>query len=301
VAKKFIYIPAVNLFVRTVLSPFKSIVPVKYRFPVTGKITVKLPESKSFIFSGNETSPHTRQMFWYGIEGFEYGTLNVFIHLIKQSKCFFDIGANIGYYSLTAACYNTKTNIYAFEPLPAALKYLKINIALNHFNNIVANDLALSNSKGEAVFYSYLNPKFKHISEHLRGDSSLVIGDDIAGERIEFKVETQTLDEYVKLNLKSEQKIDLLKIDTEGSENLVFEGGQMVLSEHRPIIMCEIIKGGIEKIIDSQLSTHNYKFYLIDDKGLIHKTKIEPESIKEDYFCVPQEKVSLIESFILKK
>lgn len=296
---KLIYHPTFNLFLRVILKPFRSIIPKKFHFPVNGKVKVALPEGKSFWFSGNQTSPHTREMYWYGIKGFEYGTIHIFIHLIKQSKCFFDIGANIGYYSLVARCYNKTALIHSFEPLPAAYKYFLKNKELNEFNDIVINSTALSNTNGEAVFYSYKNPKFMDEEDHLRGDSSLVLSDYPNGARIEFKVKTQTLDDYVIENIKPGTKIDLLKIDTEGSENLVFEKAVNVLNDHRPIIMCEIIKGGIEKIIDQQLSSFNYVFFMITEKGLILKPNIIPESIKEDYFCVPKEKAELLSQFLI--
>src|SRR5688500_18132123 len=126
-----------------------------------------------------------------------------------------------------------------------------------------------------------------HVKDHLRGDSSLVISSNDSGPREAFKVRTQTLDGYVKENLPDGTRIDLIKIDTEGSENLVFEKGQMVLAVHRPVIVCEVIKGGIENIINEQLKHHNYTFFRITENGLIHQENINPESLKEDYFCVP--------------
>ena len=223
---RFIYHPIINSTLRFFLSPFKKLIPKKYHFPVNGKVKVSLPEGKHFIFAGNQTSPHTTVMYWEGVKGFEYGTFIVFEHLIKQSKCFFDIGSNIGYYSLVGRAFNKKTIIHGFEPLPAANKYFKLNASLNNFNNIIISNTALSNENGEATFFSYKNPKFLYLEDHLRGDSSLIASSNVKDTKIEFKVKTQTLDSYVKENLNSEIKIDLLKIDTEGSENLVFAGAE---------------------------------------------------------------------------
>jgi FkbM family methyltransferase len=296
---KWIYYPGVNLFLRTVLLPFRTLIPKKFLFPVNGSLTVDLPEGKKFIFSGNQTSPHTREMYWYGIKGFEYGTIHIFIDLVKRSKCFFDIGSNIGYYSLVARAYNPGMIIHAFEPLPAANKYLRKNASLNKFNDIVISNFALSNSNGKATFFSYKNPKFMYVEDHLRGDSSLVSSKYNKDARIEFEVNTTTLDDYVKEHLDQGTKVDLLKIDTEGSENLVFEGAVKVLTDHRPVILCEIIKDGIEREINRQLAAHRYKFYLITEQGLIYKQNIIPDKIKEDYFCVPEEKEELIRKYIL--
>ncbi len=296
---RLIYNPAINYFLRTVLSPFKKLIPKKYHFPVNGKVNVKLPEGKGFIFAGNQTSPHTTVMYWQGVKGFEYGTLPVFIHLIKQSNCFFDIGANIGYYSLVAAAFNKKAIIHAFEPLPSANKFLRKNVELNNFKNIIVSNAALSNSNGTAKFFSHKNPKYLYVEDHLMGDSSLVAQHEYGSTRFEFDVNTKTLDDYAIENLGPGVKIDLLKIDTEGSENLVFDQAKNVLKEHRPIIMCEIIRGGIEKEVDAQLSAYNYEFYLITEKGLKPQKNINAIDVKEDYFCVPAEKRKLIEQFII--
>lgn len=285
---------SVNFILRKALKPFKALLPSKYYFAITGTENVKLTEGKSMLFHANATSNLLRVLFWKGIEGFEFAPYKVFVHLAKKSNCFFDIGANIGYYSLVAKKFNPSIVVHGFEPMPSAAKYFKNNCTINGFHDIKVHQLALTNFTGEATFYSNKNPKFPNEVDFLYGDNSL--NSDATGviSRIEIKVVTDTLDKFVAANLKENLKIDLIKLDTEGTENLVLEGAGNVLQNHRPIIMCEIIKGFIEKEIETILTKNKYLYFEVTDSGLIQVTKLVVNSGKLDFFFVPQEKLALI-------
>lgn len=66
---------------------------------------------------------------------------------------FYDIGANIGIYSLYAALKHSKAMIYAVEPDRRNYERLKENIALNKFYNIQAYNVAMSNRNWIAKFH----------------------------------------------------------------------------------------------------------------------------------------------------
>jgi len=287
-----------NLILRTLLKPFSKIIPSKYYFSVDSKIKVKLPEQKQLILDANLSSNLTRVLFWNGIKGFEYDELPIFIHLAKKSNCFFDIGANIGYYALVAKIYNPSIVVHGFEPLPGAKKYFDKNIQWNHLEGIVASEIAMSNTNGTATFYSNINPKYKHLQEHLYGDNSLDEQHSGNWNRITFEVKTQTLDAYVANHLNEKIKIDLMKLDTEGTEHLVLDGATEVLKTHRPIIMCEIIKDAIEQKIEHILSKNDYLFYRLVDSKLKKTKPMTVEGGKESYFFVPREKENWVASLI---
>ncbi|MGE0568466.1 MAG: FkbM family methyltransferase, partial [Bacteroidia bacterium] len=235
-----------------------------------------------------------------GIKGFEYEPYLVFCQLAKSSDLFFDIGSNIGYYSFVAKSFNPSIKVFAFEPMPSVRKYLEINCKLNNFHDVKIHEIALSNSNTEATFYSNKNPRFPEIEDHLYGDNSLI--EEATGNisKIEVKVKTQTLDIFVERNLNPDQKIDLMKLDTEGSENLVLEGAKNVLKNHRPIIMCEVIKGFIEKEIETILLSNNYKLFAVNENGLTEVNNLIVEKGKLDFFFVPEEKVDKVEIFLSK-
>ncbi len=294
----FIHTNPINLILRRALFPFRKLMPEKFYFAINGTEVVKLTEGKRMIFHANPTSNLLRVLFWKGIEGFEYAPYKVFVELAKRSHICFDIGANIGYYSIVAKLFNPNVKVYGFEPLPSANKYFKINVELNKLSHIHVHQVALTNFNGKAKFYSNLNPRFPNETDHLYGDNSL--NTEATGNiaKVEFDVNTQTLDSFVSENLKPEERIDLIKIDTEGTENLVFEGGLHVLKVHRPIIMCEVIKGFIEKEIEAILSKCNYFYYEVKENGLMKVDSLRVESGKIDFFFVPHEKQAMIESLM---
>lgn len=294
----FIHKQPVNSIVRTLLIPFRKVVPSKYYFAIDGTLRIKLTEGKSMLFHANPTSNLLRVLFWKGIEGFEYKEYKIFVALAKKSNVFFDIGANIGYYSIVAKLFNPKIEVHGFEPMPSAFKYFNINKKINDLESINTHRLALTDYKGDAKFYSNLNPRFPEIEDHLFGDNSLNL--DATGNisRIEVDVKTDTLDNFVAQHLSSGKNIDLIKLDTESTEHLVLKGGQTVLKNHRPIIMCEVIKGFTEAEIEKILSAHDYLFYEVMKDGLKLVTKLIVPTGKNDYFFVPKEKNELVKSLI---
>jgi len=76
----------------------------------------------------------------------------VWIRSFRPDAVFFDVGANVGVYSLFAASLFPSMEIYAFEPLPANYLRLKENIALNGFENIRAIPYAIGNGYGLRAF-----------------------------------------------------------------------------------------------------------------------------------------------------
>jgi len=298
--KQLLYNKGINSFLRNMLKPFTNIIPEKCKFPVNGVFTVRGNNVPPFKIITNPTSCVTKFLFWGNIEGFEFNSVKVFCDLVKDSKVFFDIGSNIGYYSLVATSIQNKNIIvYAFEPMPSAFDYLVQNIQINEFTNIKAQKLALSNQKGQATFYSIVNDKFQNYPQ-LTGDGGLSASHSGTRTKINFDVEINTLDNFVKENI-GELKIDLIKLDTEANEHHVLSGANIVLSEHRPIIQCEILKNQIEVEIETILRPYNYLYYRATDKGLVQVSSfINNTSVFVDYYLVPQEKKTTIQKFIIK-
>ena len=268
---------------------------------IQGKFTISLGDGKKINWNTNPTSYLSRLLFWDGVTGFEYECVRIFIELSKESKVFFDIGANMGYYSMVATAYNPSIKVFGFEPLPSARKYFQLIADENNFKNISVNELALSDKKGNATFYAIKNPKFKEIEDQLAGDGGL--NAKHSGERsvYHFDVKIDTLDNFVSEKLNEVEKIDLIKLDTEASEHLVLAGAKNVLRNHRPIIQCEILKGNIENELQKIFLENNYQFYKIKPKGVVLKESLSnDEDEKADYFVVPIEKRKLIERFVVE-
>jgi FkbM family methyltransferase len=156
---------------------------------------------------------------------FEREEVEQFLSLAKPGMTFFDVGANIGWYSLLAANrVGPNGRVHAFEPTPKLVCKLKTQLELNAFRNVTVNELAVSDHRGTARF-------FLHETDFL---SSFAAVSDRA-----VTVPTVTLDEYIDANRIN--RVDLMKIDVEGAEALVLAGAEKLLSGgHAPVIMMEV-------------------------------------------------------------
>ncbi len=79
--------------------------------------------------------PLENNMFWKGLDqGWEKISLGLWLSLCKTANVVFDVGANIGIYSLAAKVANPQVVVHAFEPLGMNYKILTENCRLNNFD-----------------------------------------------------------------------------------------------------------------------------------------------------------------------
>src|SRR2546428_14076926 len=68
-----------------------------------------------------------------------------------HGDCFYDIGANIGFYSLLLR--HNFRQVYAVEPVPANIRRLKRGLSIRFVRNVRVVPVALSDKNGKATFY----------------------------------------------------------------------------------------------------------------------------------------------------
>ncbi|MBN8705612.1 MAG: FkbM family methyltransferase [Bacteroidetes bacterium] len=269
--------------------------PFKVKIPPSGIIVLKKNGEKLKIKT-NQTNYLTYLIFWDGYTNFEYTT--IFQSLIKKVNVFYDIGANIGYYSLLAEFENPSIKVVSFEPAIGPLFYLNENVLINNFKNIKTEGLALSHTSGEIEFFEIKNHKYSYLKHNLGGEGNA--GSKVTGRNFKsVMVKTLTLDEYVVLN--DEVQIDLIKMDTEGTEDLILEHAETVLRIMKPIIICETIFNKIETKLEAILLQYGYEFYNHNEYGLFKVPSIirdQDNGISNCFFVHPSKK-SLIEEYII--
>jgi FkbM family methyltransferase len=290
---KLIYNGKVNWILRNINKSLKLFLP--FKIPPAGIITIKIDKKTQFKMYTNQSNYLTKIVFWEGCESFEYTP--VFIDIVRNTSTFFDIGANIGYYSLLASTINKSINVVGFEPARGPLNYFRKNVLLNNFNQIKVESIALSDKNEEIDFYEISNPKYQYLEFNLAGESNTAGNVENRKYKIN-KVLTVTLDDYVRTN--KFENIDLIKIDTEGTEHLILGHSDNVLSIMKPIVICETLFGRNEKELEEIFSKHGYLFYNHTLRGL-EKTETlirEKENGVNNCFFVHPTKFDLISKYV---
>lgn len=138
---------------------------------------------------------------------------------IRPGGTFFDVGANIGYYSILASrLVGPKGKVVSFEPLLRNLSYLQRHVELNQAANVRILPFAVSNQNTILSFSTGENSAMGHIDREGSG---------------EVLVQAVTLDEIAdRLGLLP----DIIKMDVEGAEMDVFRGAERIMKEGRPTI-----------------------------------------------------------------
>lgn len=184
--------------------------------------------------------------------------------LLQENDTFFDVGANVGYYSCIAATRLARRhrhiNIHAFEPNPDLVELLKKTFNINgleHTARIVATGLA--EKPGELTL---------HRNEELWGSSSFRKEQAHTKKPNDVKVPVTTLDAYCKEH--KIEKVDVIKLDVEGYEDHVYAGMRHLVT-HNPNLrlVMEFTFGAYENEPDffAQLQK-DFKFmYYIDPRG----------------------------------
>ena len=147
-----------------------------------------------------------------------YETMLVLQHL-KPGSVFLDIGANIGYYTVLAgAVVGEQGMVIAYEPDGENFRLLEHNIALNGLTNVRPFRAALGENSCQGSIYR---------SEDNMGNHRLF--DDGDGRQKEI-VEILNGDEHV---ARIAERLDFIKIDTEGYEAHVLKGLRAMIMANR--------------------------------------------------------------------
>jgi FkbM family methyltransferase len=158
----------------------------------------------------------------------EPGTVEWIDQNVKSGDIFYDIGANIGVYSILAASRTGRNGkVYAFEPQGANFARLIDNITANNLQQIVLpNNFALNDKEGFFPFH-YSSSEVGTSGSQLSSNRD-VSGDHNATRISELKYAT-TIDQLLAAGeIKAPQHI---KIDVDGNETLILEGMSSLLSD----------------------------------------------------------------------
>ena len=190
---------------------------------------------------------------------------NIIEKLVKKGEVVFDIGANIGFYTLLfSKLVGENGKVYAFEPDPETFSLLKRNIGENNINNVVLINKAVSNKEEKIDFYI--------LESNTSGNSVFKENlDKVASKSI--KVDSVSLDEFFGKNF----KVDFVKLDIEGSELKALQGMSKILKNSKnPTLVtefCPVALNAVSKDINANAKTYlellnslGFKIFDIDDR-----------------------------------
>lgn len=169
-----------------------------------------------------------------GARAYEPQYVSVLRNLVSAGDTVFDIGANIGFYSVLFSVWvGRRGRVIAYEPDPANVKLLLRNLALNGCQNVIVRPVALSDKSGSELFSV---DRVTRSTGHLGPGATY--GGTIFGTGREdlIRVATSILDDEVR----EFGPPDLIKMDIEGGEYCALVGGAELLQRQRPLIISEL-------------------------------------------------------------
>jgi FkbM family methyltransferase len=243
------------------------------RFPFYGWVEIDPPYCPPYtVFCGND-DPVALDTFWNGRFGYEPGTLGTWARLAHRSRVVVDVGAHVGHFALTAALAAPAARVVAFEPVEHIFARLSLNQRVNGIRNLEALSVAVSDRDGWADIAVRFGPA-------LLSTASTLEASDKRETRLR-KVPVTSLDAHF-----AETPVDLMKIDVEGHEPSVLDGGREMLARDRPTLVLEILKSTpLPELLDV-LDPIGYEGYWVseDDGTLRPRAEARPPGSRNMVF-----------------
>lgn len=168
---------------------------------------------------------------FFGI--YDYATSVVMKRFLHTGDTFFDIGANIGYFSMKGLhCVGKRGEVHSFEPVPSCINSLMRLRQLNPDYRLIINNIGLGDK--EEIRQILLN------SDNTGGSTIVknLLPDSFVGGSLPIQI--RRLDRYIFENAIGD--VHLMKIDVEGYEFPVLKGLTSYFegTDKRPPIICEV-------------------------------------------------------------
>jgi len=234
----------------------------------------------------------------YYLGTYEKGTVSVMECFLQPTDNFIDVGANIGFVSLTAAKICTHGQVFSFEANPDTFKILQENIELNNFKNITPFAIGLGSQKGILKIYP-------NTLKNNRGGASMVQSDLNKGES-GVDVNVECLDALTN----QIPSAAMMKIDVEGFEMEVLKGATNLLSgKNAPalIVECSESRSNLNfsavDLYKYLLQINSYKIFKLqlgkERKSKLVEVKNESDiPFHDNLFCFLPEQVSRLKPLL---
>jgi FkbM family methyltransferase len=209
-----------------------------------------------FVVPSAENSAVSRRLMASGHTEREFS--EAIRHVVYPRQVVVDLGANIGYFtSILAQEVGTHGRVLAFEPVPHARTYLAHNVAINNLHQVTVDARALADWRGAGAITL---PAFRLEPQAGAGE----VGLEVQVSTFDMVAQEYDLD-----------RLDLVKIDIEGSELRALSGMERSLRRWRPLLAVETHAQFLPLYGDDMAALHafldgiGYGCAFIDDHRLV--------------------------------
>lgn len=208
-----------------------------------------------------ELNPRTGQDYLRG--RVECATQAAVAQRLRPGDVFYDLGANIGLFTLLAArCVGPAGKVFSFEPDPAVASRLRRNIARNGFSNVAVVEAGVWSSSGNFEFV----PATPDSPD--RGVGTFMHAGNASGGA---PVPCVSLDDFIR----TAPLPDAIKCDVEGAELEVLRGAENLLKTRRPWFLCEMHSEANSQAARDSLGRLGYACEWVDGNHILAKPKPE--------------------------
>jgi FkbM family methyltransferase len=157
---------------------------------------------------------------------FEPSTVALLQVLVEDGDTVLDVGANIGCTTILFA--QRAGRVYSFEPGRGTFKFLDQNVQASGHRNVVVENIALGSEEGDAELVWAPTGRF----------GATVSGFGVPVGHVAEQIAIIRGDSYVAEH--GIERVDFIKIDTEGYEREVIEGLRATIDRDRPVVCLEL-------------------------------------------------------------
>jgi FkbM family methyltransferase len=215
---------------------------------------------------------------------------------LKKGMFVVDVGAHHGFYTiLCSKKVGVTGKVVAFEPSPGEQRRLSFHLKLNRCKNVKIEPYALAGQNGKATLFV---AKGRYTAFNSLRPPALSVPTQ------EVEVSTIRLDDYLRI-LRLE-KVDLIKIDTEGAELEILQGAEnLLMTESSPVIMIEVCDertrpwGYPSAAIYDFLAQRAYTWFSLTDHGDLRP--YEKETNLYNFVAVPKWKLDEMQVYLEEK
>jgi FkbM family methyltransferase len=259
--------------------------------------------------SGNITYkiPIIKNIGWSNIFENEPWMTEVLELVLPVNKgVFIDVGVNIGQTLLKLKSIDHDREYFGFEVNPSCIAYLKDLVKDNNLPDINLMPFGLADKTGLTRLQFYYNNEVDVTAS--------IIPDYRPGDKVvksEYVISSRLDD----LEIFSQKKIGVIKIDVEGAELEVISGAKKTISVDRPVLIIEILPAYSEENrnrinrqsqIELIFKELNYNLFRINKdsgnhfKGLIRlgSFQVDGNISQSDFLLIPEEKIDLVSQFM---